>query len=269
MTLQATGMDKLHAIEPATQGDRSLGDLMWTRILRLVDLPAGVFRMRAMGSMPGAPPKVGSGFTVRIPHPFRIGAVPVTQGVWTAIMGTDRKSPLWTNDGTRYFDPKDDSELPAVNLLWDEIGGADGFLDRLNSMTEWLRPEGQIFRVPTDVEWEYACRAGTTSRWSFGDDLDGLDAHAWTKRNSGRRIHPVGQKAPNPWGLYDMHGNVGELCKNPQDSLGLGVTGEGVIRGGNFSSAPLQCLSTSRDICSLGAGCGSHIGFRLIIGMPL
>ncbi|MFC1729550.1 SUMF1/EgtB/PvdO family nonheme iron enzyme [candidate division KSB1 bacterium] len=92
---------------------------------------------------------------------------------------------------------------PVVEVNW---YGAKAFCDWLTTKT------GDTYRLPTEAEWEYACRAGSTTEWCFGDDESQLTNYAWYKEHSGKTVHPVGQKLPNSWGLYDMHGNVAEWC---------------------------------------------------------
>jgi len=113
------------------------------------------------------------------------------------------------------------------------------------------------YRLPTEAEWEYACRAGTKTSYYFGDDERKLRVFAWFEQNSGGRHHPVGQKLPNPWGLFDMHGNVWEWCndfykvdyyrESPERNPRGPDEGETkVLRGGCFSSKPRECRSSHR-----------------------
>ena len=99
---------------------------------------------------------------------------------------------------------KDTSRHPVETVNWDE---AMEFCRRLSAMPA-ERAARRVYRLPTEAEWEYACRAGTTTRWYCGDDEAGLVDVAWFNKNAGRMTHPVGEKKPNAWGLYDMHGNV-------------------------------------------------------------
>jgi formylglycine-generating enzyme required for sulfatase activity len=131
---------------------------------------------------------------------------------------------------------------------------------------EWLtQREGMLYRLPTEAEWEYACRAGTDGPWSFGNDKEALGDYAWYKQNAGATTHPVGRKHPNAFGLYDMYGNVWEWCKDrylpgydPPDSSatnGASSPEEYVIRGGSFgSSATEEARSASRR--------GAVVGYR-------
>ncbi|MDP6721440.1 MAG: SUMF1/EgtB/PvdO family nonheme iron enzyme, partial [Pirellulaceae bacterium] len=128
--------------------------------------------------------------------------------------------------------------------------------------TKWLsRKTGRFYRLPTEAEWEYACRAGTTTAYSFGDEPDELDAHAWHAGNSDDRYHKVGQRKPNPWDLYDMHGNVAEWCldsyKPDAYLLAKGRVATDplikpttryprVVRGGSWVSEPAMLRSAAR-----------------------
>ena len=132
---------------------------------------------------------------VTISRPFYMQTTEVTQGHWKRVMGNNPS----------VFDRCGD-DCPVENVSWDDV---QGFIKKLNNM------EGtDKYRLPTEAEWEYACRAGTTTRFYTGDSEEDLSRAGWYRFNSGDKTHPVGQKTPNSWGLYDMHGNVYEWVQD-------------------------------------------------------
>ncbi|MCD4780963.1 MAG: SUMF1/EgtB/PvdO family nonheme iron enzyme, partial [Candidatus Omnitrophica bacterium] len=130
---------------------------------------------------------------VTIDRPFYFGIFPVTQREWKAIMG----------DNPSQFKGDD---LPVENVSWNDV---QEFIKKLNK-----KGNTHKYRLPSEAEWEYAARAGTTTRYSFGDDDSKLEEYAWYSENSGNKTHPVGKKGANPWGLYDVHGNIWEWVQD-------------------------------------------------------
>jgi formylglycine-generating enzyme required for sulfatase activity len=113
-----------------------------------------------------------------------------------------------------------------------------------------------VYRLPTEAEWEYACRAGTTTKYSFGDSESELGEYAWYRANSGNTTHPVGGRKPNAWGLYDMHGNVKEWCQDwyedypsgpVTDPTGAASGSRRVLRGGSFFVQSSYVRSATRN----------------------
>jgi len=131
---------------------------------------------------------------------------------------------------------------------------------------------GHVYRLPTESEWEYACRSGTTTAYGFGDDASGLGDYGWFDGNSDSSTHPVGEKKPNAWGLYDMHGNVWEWCQDwygdypsgsATDPTGATSGSLRVFRGGSWILNARYCRSAYRDWLGPGAR-GSSLGFRVL-----
>ena len=123
---------------------------------------------------------------------FYLGKYEVTQREWMAVMGTNPSQFKGDN-------------LPVESVNWDEVRE---YLKKLSQLT------GKKFRLPTEAEWEYACRAGSNTIYYFGNDINDIERYAWYYSNSNQRTHPAGQKEPNSWGLYDMYGNVCEWCSD-------------------------------------------------------
>ena len=144
---------------------------------------------------------------------FKIGKYPITQLQYQIVMG---KNPS-------YF--INNPQNPVEQVSWED---AQDFCKKLSQIT------GKAYRLPTIDEWEYACRADTTTQFYFGDDKNQLEDYAWYDVNSEGTTHPVGQKLPNDWGLYDMIGNVWEL--------GIDCYQKAYLRGGSWKNKSAYCL---------------------------
>jgi len=180
-------------------------------------------------------------FPDETPHPvtvsrgFYLAETEVTQAQWYAVMGNE---PSFLAGSNR----------PVEHISYEE---STAFCRKLSQAT------GRTFRLPTEAEWEYACRAGSTTAFSFGDDAAALDDHAWYQDNSlPTKTHEVRLKQPNAWGFYDMHGNVREWCSDVyapypdgpvKDPAGPGGQGDRVIRGGSWGYLPGLCRSAQRQ----------------------
>jgi len=201
---------------------------------------------------------------VTLTKDYLLGKYEVTQGQWQAVMGNN---PSLFENGDDY---------PVECVSWDD---AKKFCNKLNELCAGKLPRGYHFDLPTEAQWEYACRAGTTTALNNGKNLTSeegacpnLDEFGWYDENSDSSTHPVGKKRPNAWGLYDMHGNVREWCSdwygpysgNATDPSGPASGSLRVYRGGGWISGARRCRSARRD-CDVPRLQDSDLGFRLAL----
>ena len=220
-----------------------------TRIgIKAVLIPPGTFQMGSDPSEKGYRWFEVPKHQVTLTKPFYLGIYEVTQNQWKTVMGNN---PSYLKG----------DDHPVEHVSWNEV---QIFLQKLNAMGP------QTYRLPTEAEWEYACRAGTTTRYSFGDDERLLDEHAWYEENRQGAHHPVGQKKPNPWRLYDMHGNVWEWCSDWYELY----SSEPVVDPQGPETGPARVLRSGykdRNLhCAIRyfehpTGTGAKIGFRVVI----
>lgn len=235
----------------ATKASYSNGTLTVNGIkYNMVWVDGGTFRM-------GATSEQGSEISDEKPvhsvtlSGYYIGKTEVTQALWQAVMGSNPS----------YFEGDD---LPVEQVSWDDC---QEFIRKLNSLT------GQNFRLPTEAEWEFACRGGNNSRGYKYSGSNYIDNVAWYDGNSGDKTHPVATKSPNELGIYDMSGNVWEWCAdwygdyssgrqtNPKGPYG---GSDRVSRGGSWNSYAGICRSSNRYI-NYPAGRDGNLGLRLAL----
>jgi formylglycine-generating enzyme required for sulfatase activity len=229
--------------------------------MEFVLIPAGSFTMGADKNFEDALDRETPRHRVTISKPFYLGQYEVTQAQWETVMGNNPSEFKGRNN-------------PVENISWDD---AQMFIQRLN------RQEGHNrYRLPTEAEWEYAARAGSASAFCFGDIEKNLDSYACYRYNSrewwgvgDKATHPVGQKAPNAWGLYDMHGNVWEWVQDwygeryysnspGSDPKGPPSGSYRVLRGGGWADDAEDCRSAYRNYYTPGYR-NYYIGFRLAL----
>ena len=225
-------------------------------------IPSGTFMMGCEGQDGTSGYSCGSSESpkheVTITQSFYMQTTEITQGQWRAVMGNDPS----------YFSNCGD-DCPVEKVSWNDI---QEFLTTLNGMGQGT------YRLPTEAEWEYAARAGTTTTYSFGDDPNQLGDYAWYSSNSSSTTHPVATKLPNPWGLYDMHGNVWEWVQDwynasaysshaASDPIYEESGSSRVYRGGSW----LSFAGYSRSAFRYGGSPDNRsrsLGFRVVAAPP-
>jgi formylglycine-generating enzyme required for sulfatase activity len=244
------------AVAKATERTNSLG-------MDLVLIPAGEFVMGSPHNDSYASGTEKPQHKVQITKPFYLAVTPVTQEQYERVMGHNPSHFQGTRGILGLFAKAGDPRRPVEKVSWDD---AVAFCRKLSDR------DGKEYRLPTEAEWEYACRAGSTGKWCFGDNESLLGQYAWYGMNSGSTTHPVGQKKPNAWGLYDLHGNVWEWCLDwyggqytstaLDDPTGPTAGSDRVFRGGCWFSYAGYCRSAYRNGSTPGYRSNS-LGFRL------
>jgi formylglycine-generating enzyme required for sulfatase activity len=194
---------------------------------------------------------------------FELGVYEVTQEQYEQVMGSN-PSKFPTSSRQKIKGPQN----PVENVSWDD---AVEFCRKLTELPA-EKSAGYVYRLPTEAEWEYACRAGTTTKYSFGDSASELNDYAWRAQNSEATTHPVGGKQPNAWGLYDMHGNVFEWCQDWYADYPSGSTTDPtgaasglyrVYRGGSWRGLS-DSSSSARRARRAPRYHGNDRGFRVV-----
>jgi formylglycine-generating enzyme required for sulfatase activity len=252
---------------PAT-GKRFYRAVVMNPPTNMVFIPPGTFRMGSPTNEVGRYDWEGPQTAVTISRGYWMGTYEVTQGEYLAVMGSNPSHS--TGDLNR----------PVESMQWYEAAAYCDALTQRERVAKRIA-SNTVYRLPTEAEWEYACRAWTSTRFSYGDDpgYTHLTDYAWYSDNIGEQgTHPVGQKSPNPWGLYDMHGNVYEWCRDWwSDNLpgGIAVDPHGpvtgsdhVVRGGSWYWGFLDasyCRSASRaEGSGLSYSC-KYFGLRVVL----
>jgi formylglycine-generating enzyme required for sulfatase activity len=242
------------AQEPTKEITNSIG-------MKLVLIPKGTFTM-------GSPANEELRALDEVEHEVTIskdlylGVTEVTQSQYAKVM---RVNPS-TFKGEK--DP-DKSDYPVENVSWHD---AVDFCKRLSELPE-EKAAGRVYQLPTEAEWEYACRAGAKTTYFFGNDPKSLGTHAWFEGNNNERTRPVGKKKPNAWGLYDMHGNVWEWCADwygeyPKaavtDPAGSNEGTLRVLRGGGWMDTQ-AIIRTARRGRITPDHVNTFVGFRVVL----
>ena len=229
--------EHLHA-QPPKEITNSIG-------MKLLLIPKGTFMMGSPESEQGRNVDETQ-HEVTISKDYYLGVYEITQAQYEKVMG---KNPSLFQGA---IVGNENADLPVDNVSWDDVVE---FCKKLSDLPE-EKKAGRMYRLPTEAEWEYACRAGSKTAYSFDDEEGLLPEYGWFSRNSSRRTHTVGLLEPNAWGLHDMHGNVWEWCSDwyeeypkgaVSDPTGPKEGSDRVIRGGSWDYEAAHCRSANRN----------------------
>jgi len=247
--------DPLHPSRSRVAGERFTIKLPGDLPLTFAWCPPGTFTMGSDRDDANSDEKPAH--TVTLTKGFFIGIYPVTQAQWkAALMGSEPSN----------FPGAD---RPVEQVLWEESRKF------CRQMTRQLKGRAEV-RLPTQAQWEYACRVGTSSEFNTGDGEESLLKSGWFESNSGKETHPVGQLAPNAWGIYDMHGNIWEWCldwyaeytpEEKTDPVGPETGSDRVFRGGGWGDPAKFCRSTYRSWFDPAVRYDA-LGFRIVMVLP-
>jgi len=259
LKIEPTSFDELQSLPDREQRffrtAKGLPELVW--------IAPGTFVMGSPSAEVGRASDEGPQTQVTLTRGFYMGKYEVTQSEFAKVNGG--------NAGGFPSNPN----LPVEMVSWLEATAHCQKLTQREGAAGRL-PAGWVYRLPTEAEREYACRAGRATRYSFGDDAagTGLVQYAWYDGLLSGETHVVGTKLPNPWGLYDMHGNVWELCQDALTYVGGSVTnpvgtGSGkMTRGGSWHSSATRCRSATRNPYPDLNAREAWVGFRIVLAQP-
>ncbi len=241
--------------------------------MNLVLIPPGEFQMGSPSDETNRRANENQ-VDVKLSQPFWLGKYEVTRGEWKHVQDALHGKSV-PSDRKRVADAP--TEFPAIGLNWDDATAFCVKLTELEQQAQTL-PEGWKYALPTEAQWEFACRAGTDTRYNFGNSESAADSHVWIDRNTRQAgdafAHKVGQKKANPWGLHDMHGNVIEWCRDayiPKLPGGLnpevqeGTTG--TLRGGGWGDSIRDCRTAYRGNNTRSQKT-NYVGFRVALIPP-
>lgn len=220
---------------------------------------AGIFKWVPPGQITIIVPYSDERRLVYVREGFWLGEFVITQSVYSKLMGAN---PSFTELGMG----ENPENYPVNNVSWLDAVSFSRALTML-AQNEGQLPANHEYRLPTEVEWEYACRAGSQTDFYFGNDSSNLHHHGWFRGNSRKKMHPVGLKSPNPWGLFDLYGNVREWVGNSFVNTLLNDSEQDefrISRGGAYMKPAVECQSSSRSTNSLHHRF-RNLGFRVAL----